>query len=166
LQNCTDVKLLSPSLCDWVANCGIPGIYSARSVEIPAIYTWLVKHYIYHRVASMISQFAEGLNSCGGLWDTIQSNWEAFLPLMTSLEQRPLTLEDFRALFTICYSRPNGELRAAEEATVGHWERALALISNNQADFSFEELLAFITGADHLPSLGFPRQISLHFYCQ
>lgn len=81
------------------------------------------------RVASMISQFTEGLNSCGGLWDTIQSHWEVFVPVMTSAQQRPLTLEEFKQLFTICYSRADSQLRAAEEATAGHWGTVLTLVS-------------------------------------
>ncbi|XP_039983743.1 uncharacterized protein LOC120790376 isoform X2 [Xiphias gladius] len=166
LHSCTDVKLLSPSLCDWVSSCGIPGIYSARSDEVPAIYIRLVKHYIYHRVASMISQFTEGLNSCGGLWDTVQSHWEVFVPVMTSARREPLTLEEFKQLFTVCYSHLDSELRAAEEATAGHWETVLTFVSNGRADFSFEDVLAFVTGADHLPPLGFPRLISLRFYSQ
>ncbi|XP_042272961.1 uncharacterized protein LOC121900595 [Thunnus maccoyii] len=166
LQSCTDVRLLSPSLCDWVSSCGIPQIYSAGSDEIPAFYIHLVKHFIYHRVASMISQFTDGMNSCGGLWDTVQSHWEAFVPVMTSVQQQPLTLKEFKQLFTVCYSQPDSQLRAAEEATAGHWETVLTLVSDGQADFSFEDLLAFITGADHLPPLGFPRLISLHFYSQ
>ena len=38
--------------------------------------------------------------------------------------------------------------------------------SDGQADFSFEDVLAFVTGADRLPPLGFPRLISLRFYSQ
>ncbi|XP_067369118.1 uncharacterized protein [Channa argus] len=166
LHSCTDVKLLPPSLCDWVSSCGIPGISSARCDEMPAIYSHLVQHHIYHRVASMISQFREGLNSCGGLWDVVRSHWEAFVPVMTGVQQQPLNLEGFKKLFTVCYSRSDCLLKAAEEATFGHWERVLTLISDGQADFSFEDLLAFIAGADHLPPLGFPRLISLRFYSQ
>ncbi|XP_031138210.1 uncharacterized protein LOC116038146 [Sander lucioperca] len=166
LHSCTDVKLLSPSLCDWVSSCGIPGVYSAHSDEIPSIYIRLVKHYIYHRVASMISQFTEGLNSCGGLWDTVKSHWKEFVPVMTNAQQQPLTLEEFKPLFTICYSCPDSQLRVAEEATAGHWETVLTLISDGEADLSFEDLLTFIIGADHLPPLGFPRLISLRFYSQ
>ncbi|XP_029285775.1 uncharacterized protein LOC115007178 isoform X2 [Cottoperca gobio] len=166
LQSCTDVKLLPSGLCDWLSNCGIPGVYSAHSDEIPTIYIHLVKHCIYYRVASMISQFTEGLNSCGGLWAMVQSHREAFVPVMTSAQQQPLTLEEFKPLFNVCYSRPDSQLRAAEEATAGHWETVLTLVSDGQADFSFEVLLAFITGADHLPPLGFPRLISLCFYSQ
>ncbi|XP_029904634.1 G2/M phase-specific E3 ubiquitin-protein ligase-like [Myripristis murdjan] len=166
LKNCTSVKLLPASVCDWVASCGIPGIYSARSADLSAIYSHLVKHYIYHRVASMISQFTKGLDSCGGLWETVQSHWEAFVPVMTSAEQQPLSLEEFTQLFTVCYSDEGSQFREAEEATAQHWERILALVNDGRTDFSFEDLLTFITGADHLPPLGFPRSISLRFYCQ
>ncbi|KAA8589425.1 uncharacterized protein LOC116696218 [Etheostoma spectabile] len=166
LHSCADVRLLSPSLCDWVSSCGIPGIYSVNSDEIPSIYIRMVKHYIYYRVASMISQFTEGLNSCGGLWDTVKSHWEEFVPVMTNAQQQPLTLEEFKPLFTICYSCPDSQLRGAEEATAGHWETVLTLISDGEADLSFEDLLALIIGADHLPPLGFPRLISLRFYSQ
>lgn len=38
--------------------------------------------------------------------------------------------------------------------------------SDGQTHFSFEDLLIFITGADHLPALGLPKQISLRFYTQ
>ncbi|XP_023129690.2 uncharacterized protein LOC111570912 isoform X2 [Amphiprion ocellaris] len=166
LQNCTDVKRLSPSLCDWVSRYGIPEIYSTHSDGIPAIYSRLVKHYIYHRVSSMISQFTGGLNSCGGLWDTVQSHWEAFVPVMTSTQQQHLILEDFKQLFTFCYSHPHSDLRAAEEATAAHWETVLTLVSDGQAEFSFEDLLTFITGGDQLPAHGFPTLIFLRFYSQ
>nr|XP_008282516.1 PREDICTED: uncharacterized protein LOC103359089 [Stegastes partitus] len=166
LQNCTDVKLLSPSLCDWVSRYGIPEICSAHSDEIPVICSRLVKHYMYHRVSSMIFQFTEGLNSCGGLWDMVQSHWEAFVPVMTSTNQQRLTLGEFKQLFTFCYSHPDSDLRAAEEATAAHWEAALTLVSDGQAEFSCEELLSFITGTDHLPPPGLPTLISLRFYSQ
>ncbi|KAM7012595.1 G2/M phase-specific E3 ubiquitin-protein ligase-like [Tautogolabrus adspersus] len=158
--------MLSLSLCDWLSSCGIPDIHSAHTDEVTDIYSRVVKHYIYHRVSSMISQFTEGLNSCSGLWDMIQSHWEVFKPVMTGAQQHPLTLEEFKQLFTVCYSPPDSPLRAAEEAAAAHWETALALISDGQADFSLEELLCFITGADHRPPLGFPELISLRFYTQ
>ncbi|XP_010772876.1 uncharacterized protein isoform X2 [Notothenia coriiceps] len=166
LQSCTDVRLLSLSLCDWVSTCGIPGVYSAHSDEIPSIYIRLVKHYIYHRVACMISQFTEGMNSCGGFWGTVQSHWEEFVPVMTSAQRQPLMLEEFKKLINICYSRADSQLRAAEEETARHWEKVLTLVSDGQAECSFEDLLTFITGTDHLPPLGFPRLISLCFFSQ
>uniref|UniRef100_A0A8C7YAX9 HECT domain-containing protein n=1 Tax=Oryzias sinensis TaxID=183150 RepID=A0A8C7YAX9_9TELE len=165
LHSCSDVKLLSPSLCEWVSQCGIPGIYSACSIEMPAIYACLVKHCIYHRVASMISQFIQGVNSCGGLWELIKAHWEMFLPVMTSTrQQQPLTLEEFMKLFNVSFNHSDPEQRAAEEATFSHWETVLNLVRDGLTDFSFEDLLIFITGTDHLPPLGFPKLISLQFY--
>ncbi|XP_014833150.1 PREDICTED: uncharacterized protein LOC106910941 isoform X2 [Poecilia mexicana] len=166
LQSCSDVKRLSPSLCDWLSGCGI---HPACSKEIPAVYGRLVKHHVYHRVASMISQFLEGLNSCGRLWDLVNSHWEAFLPVMTSMtstERRAPSLEEFRRLFTFCFSDPDSELRGAEETTAAQWETVLSMVSDGEASFSFEDLLLFITGAHHLPPLGFPKLVSLRFYSQ
>lgn len=163
LQGGTYIKCLS----DGLNSCGIPEVDSDTFDDIPDIYSCLVKHHIYHRVSLMISQFTEGLNSCGGLWDIIQSHWEVFAPVMTSVrQQQPLTLETFKELFKVCYSPPDSPLRAAEEATAAHWEAALTLIRDCEADFTFEELLAFITGVDHLPPLGFSRLISLRFFSQ
>ncbi|RVE73637.1 hypothetical protein OJAV_G00033210 [Oryzias javanicus] len=165
LHSCRDVKLLSASLCEWVSHCGIPGIHSAYSTEMPTIYACLVKHYIYHRVASMISQFTQGLNSCGGLWDLVKAHWEMFLPVMTSTRrQQPLTLEEFIKLFNVSFSQSDSELRITEEATFSHWQTVLNLVRDGLTDFSFEDLLIFITGTDHLPPLGFPKLISLRFY--
>uniref|UniRef100_H3D450 HECT domain-containing protein n=2 Tax=Tetraodon nigroviridis TaxID=99883 RepID=H3D450_TETNG len=163
LRSCTDVSSLSPSLRDWVLSCGI---CLKQSDEIPAIYSSVVKHYIYHRVASMIFQFKDGLNSCGGLWDVIQRRWEMFVPVMTGVPQHPLTRPEFQQLFTVCYSPSEGSLRTAEEATVGHWETALEEVRGGRADFSLEDLLTFITAADRLPPLGLPTLIPLRFYSQ
>lgn len=167
LQTCSDVKLLSPNLVEWVSSCGVPDISSASSCKIPNIYRRVVKHYIYDRVASVIFQFVEGLNSCDGLWDLIKSHCEAFKPVMTSTNYQPLTLKEFKQLFTVSFTSPDQEeLRAAEEETVRHWETVLGLISDGQVTFSFEDLLAFISGASHLPLLGFSSLISLRFYAQ
>lgn len=49
LQTCSDVALLSPSLCEWVSSCGVPDIFLTRSEEIPNIYRRVVKNYIHDR---------------------------------------------------------------------------------------------------------------------
>lgn len=76
----------------------------------------------------MISQFKEGLNSCGGLWDMVQCHWERFVPVMTNTQQEPVTLEEVKQLFTVCYSNSDHQLRAEEEATAEHWETVLTLV--------------------------------------
>ncbi|XP_034035355.1 uncharacterized protein LOC117518352 isoform X2 [Thalassophryne amazonica] len=85
---------------------------------------------------------------------------------VTSAQRRPLTLEEFRQLFDICYSCPSDNLRAVEEKTVAHWDTVLTLINEGRADFSLEDLLTFITGADRLPPGGFSKLVCLRFYSQ
>ncbi|XP_059197465.1 uncharacterized protein LOC131977994 [Centropristis striata] len=165
LQQLHGAERLSPDLSDWLSSCRIPEV-SAQSDETLSVYIKLVKHHIYHRVSSMISQFTEGLNSCGALWDTMRCHWEQFVPVMTSEQQQPLTLQHFKQLFSVCYSRADGGLRTAEETTAGHWDTVLSRVSDGQTDFSFEDLLTFITGADQLTPPGPPGLISLCFYSQ
>ena len=43
------------------------------------------------RLDSMISQFTEGVNSCGGLWDIMKAHAEAFLAVMTNTSE-PVSL--------------------------------------------------------------------------
>lgn len=82
----------------------------------------------------MITQFTDGMNSCGGLWDMVRSHSEVFVPVMTSAQQQPLTLEEFKQLFTVCYSCADGQLRVAEEVTSGHWETVLSLVRGKKDD--------------------------------
>lgn len=82
----------------------------------------------------MVFQLKDGLNSCGGLWDVMESRWEMFVPLMTSLPQHPLTRPEFQQLFSVGYSQPGGSLRTAEEATVRHWEAALEEVRGKKGE--------------------------------
>lgn len=167
LQSCSDVRLLSPRLCEWVSSCGVPEISRASAEELPAIYRRVVEHYIHDRVSPMIGQLTEGLNSCDGLWDVMKTHWEAFVPVVTSACSEPLTLENFRELFTVGFSSDcEEEEEKQERETLAHWETVLGYISDGEAALSFEDLLTFITGADHLPPLGFSRPITLRFYSQ
>uniref|UniRef100_A0A8C6T1A2 HECT domain-containing protein n=1 Tax=Neogobius melanostomus TaxID=47308 RepID=A0A8C6T1A2_9GOBI len=167
LQSCSDVTLLSPGLCEWVSRCGVPEISSASAEEMPNLYKRVVKHYICDRVSTMISQLTEGLNSCDGLWDVMRAHWEAFAPVMTAACSKPLTLVDFRELFTVSFSSDCEEERLEQE-TVAHWESVLGRISDSDGEgpLSFEDLLMFITGVDHLPPLGFSSSFTVRFYSQ
>lgn len=60
------------------------------------------------------------------------------MPVMTSAQQQPLTLEEFKKLLNVCYSHPDSQLRAAEEATAGHWETVLTLVSGKNEGMGAE----------------------------
>ncbi|KAJ7992891.1 hypothetical protein DPEC_G00266780 [Dallia pectoralis] len=160
----TSFQRLTPNLCEWIADCGIPGIYRAKTKDMTSIYTHLVIHWIYHRVASMISQFTEGLNSCGGMWDIMKANSAAFMPVMTRTEH-VLTLKQFRSLFEVFWSplESTGP-RQAEEITITSWERFLIMVNEQHTSLSLVDLLVFITGEDQIPPLGFHKKLSIRFY--
>lgn len=38
----------------WIAECGIPNVFSAAVADIPSIYEQVISHYLYHRLTSLI----------------------------------------------------------------------------------------------------------------
>ncbi|KAL7827074.1 hypothetical protein SRHO_G00327920, partial [Serrasalmus rhombeus] len=81
-------KNLQDSLGDWIADCGVPGVYEAKVHDVPQILSQVVKRFIFHRTANMIEQFKQGMNSCGKLWETVERYWNAFQCLFTHTERR------------------------------------------------------------------------------
>ncbi|XP_067445137.1 uncharacterized protein [Thunnus thynnus] len=160
-----DLTALQQDLGDWIAECGVPGIFSATVEDIPKIYAYVVKHYIFLRTTKMICQFTEGMNAFGKLWDLVTENWIAFLPLFTNM-QEPLSKAAFKAIFSYNYSSRGTNHRDAEEDTIYSWEMVLNMIEDKVTELRFEDLLIFITGADEVPALGFPRKPSIDFYKQ
>ncbi|XP_031134214.1 G2/M phase-specific E3 ubiquitin-protein ligase-like [Sander lucioperca] len=160
-----ELEELKCTLGDWIADCGVPNIYTASVRDLPTIHGQIVTHYLYHRVASMVQQFIAGMNSCGQMWEMVAMNWREFLPLFTNTTQK-LSRNDIRNLFTISWSPQGSNHREQEEETVFQWECWLMSIQEEEMDISFEELLVFVTGADSVPPLGFPQKCQLDFYNQ
>ncbi|XP_071399935.1 G2/M phase-specific E3 ubiquitin-protein ligase-like [Centroberyx affinis] len=160
-----DLTALQRDLGDWIAECGVPGIFSATVEDIPKIYAYVVKHYIFLRTAKMIRQFTDGLNAFGKLWDLVKDNWIAFLPSFTNM-QEPLSKAAFKAVFSYSYSSRGTNHREAEEDTIYSWEMVLNMIEDKVTELTFEDLLIFITGADEVPALGFLGKPSIDFYHQ
>ncbi|KAJ4938700.1 hypothetical protein JOQ06_003309 [Pogonophryne albipinna] len=160
-----DLSALQQDLGDWISECVVPGIFSATIGEIPKIYSYVVKHYIFLRTAKMVNQFTEGMNAFGKLWDLVRNNWIAFLPCFTNM-RTPLTKSSFKAIFKYEYSPRGTNHREKEEDTIYSWELVLNLIEDKLTELTFEDLLIFITGADEVPTLGFPNKPSIDFYTQ
>ena len=52
IQQCKtaeDLTALQQDLGDWIAECGIPGIFNATVKDMPKIDAYVVKHYIFLR---------------------------------------------------------------------------------------------------------------------
>ncbi|KAA0713717.1 Apoptosis-resistant E3 ubiquitin protein ligase 1 [Triplophysa tibetana] len=159
----TDLRRLQREEGDWICECGVPGIYSPDiSIrDIPQIYSYVIRHYIYLRTSKMIHQFTEGLNAYGQFWDMVKSYWSEFLPIFTNTHE-PISRKSFSALFQIHWSK--AMRRGPEEETIHYWELVLKMIEDKKTELRFEELFAFITGADQVPPLGLPQKPSIHFY--
>uniref|UniRef100_A0A3B1KH66 G2/M phase-specific E3 ubiquitin-protein ligase-like n=1 Tax=Astyanax mexicanus TaxID=7994 RepID=A0A3B1KH66_ASTMX len=156
---------LQRELGDWICECGFPGIYGPNlSVQdIPNIYSFVVRHYIYLRVSNMINQFIKGLNSYGRLWDKVKENWIEFLPVFINMKE-PMSRHAFMAHFQINWSRDGTKKREEEEQTVYYWEQVLKMIEDKKTELHFEDLLVFITATDEVPALGFSPKPSINFY--
>ncbi|KAK0147047.1 G2/M phase-specific E3 ubiquitin-protein ligase [Merluccius polli] len=160
-----DLTAVKQDLGDWIAECGVPGIFSATVEDVPKIFAYVVKHYIFLRTAKMINQFTDGINTFGKLWDIVKENWIAFLPLFTNM-QEPLSKAAFKAIFSFNYSSRGSNRREAEEDTIYCWEMVLNMIEDKVTELQFEEILIFVTGGDEVPALGFPSKPSIDFYEQ
>ncbi|XP_041917147.1 uncharacterized protein LOC121681465 [Alosa sapidissima] len=87
VQQCvTEEQFMSlcSELGDWISDCGVLRIFTAKIKDISSIFDHVVKYYIYFRTASVIHQFIEGMNICGNLWSQVERNWVAFLPIFTN----------------------------------------------------------------------------------
>ncbi|XP_073675865.1 uncharacterized protein [Garra rufa] len=164
-----DLQRLQREQGDWICECGFPGIYRREiSIrDVPKIYSYAVRHYIYLRASNMIHQFTKGLNAYGQFWDMVRTHWVEFLPIFTNMHE-PLSRSTFRDLFQIHWSK-SGTKREAEEETMHYWELVLKMIEDKkpkapQNELHFEEILAFVTGADEVPPLGFSQKPSIDFY--
>ncbi|KAI2661412.1 G2/M phase-specific E3 ubiquitin-protein ligase [Labeo rohita] len=165
-----DLQRLQTEQGDWICECGFPGIYRREiSIrDVPKIYSYAVRHYIYLRTSNMIHQFTKGLNAYGQFWEMVRTHWVEFLPIFTNMHE-PLSRSTFRDLFQIHWSKLGTKKREDEEETIHYWELVLKMIEDkkpkaSQDELHFEEILAFVTGADEVPPLGFSPKPSIDFY--
>ncbi|XP_057292362.1 uncharacterized protein LOC130616913 [Hydractinia symbiolongicarpus] len=111
-----------------------------------------------------MEQFFFGMNFVGGLGDLTKGNSNVFKDVL-GIKVSPLTLTEFTSLYKIEFSEEGSKKRMQENNTIYYFEIYLQdLFEGKINDLIFENLLAFITGADKVPPLGFPKPITLNFY--
>ena len=76
----------------------------------------------------------------------------------------PLTVDSFRKLLRINYTDPSSNRGRGEEATILWWEEFLDHVDQSDPQGLLPQLLIFITGADNIPVLGFPKNIDIDFF--
>ncbi|KAM4534249.1 uncharacterized protein PAE49_022536 [Odontesthes bonariensis] len=113
----------------------------------------------------MIQQYQQGMNACGGMWNIVSQHSREFRPVFTSTGVK-LTRVKVREMFRPVYSEDRSSRRVLEEETMFSFEQWLVDIEEGETEVHFEDLLVFATGADYVPSLGFPTEPSIEFYDQ
>ena len=150
---------------EFLVECGISKINWNYS-EMHALELLLCKSLVIYRNKAALDQFVEGLNLVG-LLKYVKENPSSLKELFC-FAPYPLTVASFRRLLTINYSEPgsnkNNEAREGEEVTVLWWEEFLDNLERSDPEWLLPQLLIFITAADNIPVLGFPKSIEIVFF--
>nr|XP_055036518.1 uncharacterized protein LOC129423994 [Misgurnus anguillicaudatus] len=118
---------------------------------------------VIHRVRGPFERFRDGLRTLGVL-DKIQTDPESFRTLLC-WSPTTLTADLVDSLFTIRLSPVGSNRRRTEEVVVPFWRDYLA-DAEDQGAQKLETVLAFATGANTVPPIGFSPQPSIEFLHQ
>ena len=148
---------------DHICDYGYINIYLAKLGDKCDIYYSLLNQFYKYSVLGEMQQFQNGLSFIGK-FDCIWSNKKLF-EMVLSNKKKDLTWQTFKSLFTsITYSDKGSNKRTGEDETIYSWELFLQDVNDQEAEFKFEEMLVFITGASSIPPLGFAEQPTINFY--
>ena len=120
---------------------------------------------IYHNKAAL-GQFLEGRQRIG-LLKYVKENPPGLKDVFC-MSLFPLNVDSFPKLLRINYSDPSSnrgnQAGEGEEATILWWEEFLDNLDQSDPQGLLPQLLIFITGADDITVLGFPKNIDTDFF--
>ncbi|KAI4824302.1 hypothetical protein KUCAC02_012825 [Chaenocephalus aceratus] len=111
-----------------------------------------------------LRRFRDGLRTLGVL-DKIQAHPESFRPLLC-WSPTNLTADLLGSLFTIRLSTVGSNRRSAEEVVVPFWRDYLTDAEDQEGTQKLRTILAFATGANTVPPIGFDPPPSIEFLHQ
>ena len=150
---------------DFLNDCGISVIPSKVAlVDKSAIVEAAVKHFCIFACKAELDEILLGLDSFQ-LTTVIRRHPKAFLPLFTFLQPAAKTASSLEAIFTPKFSPQGSNRRVLEEEATFFWISILAEIEGHASDleFSFEDILIFVTGAADVPPMGFSPSPTIEF---
>ena len=148
---------------DHISGYGFSVIYLSKLKDKDDIITGLLRQYFIFRVHAEIEQFFSGLNHAAGVGSLVKSQPQIFASYL-SAKVDPLNLSHFKKLCNVSWSLEGSNAKNKEDSTIYCWESYLQGKEENPGDIAINDVLAFITGADHIPPLGFPKSIDICFY--
>lgn len=116
---------------------------------------------VIHRVRGPFERFRDGLRTLGVL-DKIQAHPESFCHLLC-WSPATLTADLVDSLFSIRLSPVGSNRRHAEEIVVPFWRDYLTDAEDKDGAHKLGTILAFATGADTVPPIGFSPHPSIEF---
>ena len=151
---------------DRVSEFRYSRIYSSVYSQKATIISSLLKQACVYSVNAEIHQFLDGLNYVGNFVQLMMSNPNVFLTRMCENTNK-LSASQFMQLYTVEFSAAGSNKRELEEQTVYSLELFFKDVEDEEVEgIILKNLLAFITGADAVPTLGFDSKISIRFYDQ
>ena len=151
---------------EFIIECGISKINWDFS-EKSGLALLLCKRLVIYRNKAALDQFLEGLQRVG-LLKYVKENPTRLKDVFCCMSPSPLTVDSFRKLLRINYSDPSSnrgnQAREGEEAIILWSEEFLDNVDHFDPQGLLPPLLIFITGADNIPVLGFPKNIDIDFF--
>ncbi|XP_076148922.1 G2/M phase-specific E3 ubiquitin-protein ligase-like [Alosa pseudoharengus] len=163
VSECTsfdELQQATAPLTDYLANAGC--LRPLKHIQDKYLLVEdIIMFQVVHRVSGAFERFREGMKTLGAL-DAIRMHPDAFRPLFCH-EPSPLTADVLEQLFEIRLSAVGSNKRRAEECVVAFWRDYLLDVEEQEGPLKLEGILAFATGADTIPPLGFSPQPSVDF---
>ncbi|KAJ4946178.1 hypothetical protein JOQ06_023848, partial [Pogonophryne albipinna] len=158
-----DLLATTEPLEEYLANAGCLRPLR-RSEDKNLLVDDILMFQVIHRVRGPFERFRDGLRTLGVL-DKIQAHPESFRPLLC-WSPTNLTADLLDSLFTIRLSTVGSNRRSAEEVVVPFWRDYLTDAEDQEGTQKLRTILAFATGANTVPPIGFDPPPSIEFLHQ
>ncbi|XP_077958481.1 G2/M phase-specific E3 ubiquitin-protein ligase [Gasterosteus aculeatus] len=147
-------------LLDYLANAGC--LKPLKTVDDrDRLVEDVLMFQVINRVRGPFERFRDGLKTLGVL-EQIQMHPESFSPVMC-YNPKPLTADQVDGLFHIRWSEEGTNQKREEETVVAFWRDYLQDVEEEDGAEKLGDILAFATGSDAVPPIGFSPQPSLEF---
>lgn len=151
-------------LSDWMVEQGVYGVvppYTEQKRDCMA--RQLLKSHVYLRIHAEIAQFRKGLNTLE-FYTIMKSNSEEVRGLfLHMLSNSMVTMQKIKEIIHINYSEDGSNDKRKEEDTMYAFELFLQDCSEDTSEINLNMLLAFWTGAETIPPLGFHKKLEIKF---
>ncbi|XP_039598306.1 G2/M phase-specific E3 ubiquitin-protein ligase-like [Polypterus senegalus] len=117
--------------------------------------------YFFGRTRGVFERFKQGLCTLGVL-DAIHKFPKAFYPALCYTE-KTLTWQEMDKMFTISLEYQGSNKRQLQTKIIGWWRDYLIDVQDGDGDISLGQILAFATGTDYPPALGWTTKPSIEF---